>query len=101
MLKKKPGSLRRAITLKEFGATDWIRTSIKQICSLSPDHSATVAKVVSVEGFEPPTSASQRQRSTRLTYTEYMAPDEGIEPPLTVLETAVIPLDQSGIWSGR
>ena len=25
-----------------------------------------------------------------------MAPDEGIEPPLTVLETAVIPLDQSG-----
>ena len=26
-----------------------------------------------------------------------MAPDEGIEPPQAVLETAVIPLDQSGI----
>ena len=26
-----------------------------------------------------------------------MAPDEGIEPPLRVLETPVIPLDQSGL----
>ena len=26
-----------------------------------------------------------------------MAPDEGIEPPQAVLETAVIPLDQSGV----
>ena len=30
-----------------------------------------------------------------------MAPDEGVEPPLTVLETAVIPLYQSGNMATR
>jgi hypothetical protein len=30
-----------------------------------------------------------------------MAPDEGIEPPVSDLESPVFPLHQSGIWSGR
>ena len=40
-----------------------------QICSLLPNQFDHPHKMVGVEGFEPPTSATQMQWSTRLTYT--------------------------------
>ena len=51
--------------------------------------------MVSVAGLEPATSYSQGRRSTKLNYTEKMVRALGIEPKLAVLETAVLPLDDT------
>ena len=47
-------------------------------------------------GFEPATSASRTQRSTKLSHTSKTT-DRGFEPLLTESESAVLPLHQSAI----
>ncbi len=58
--------------------------------------------MVGAAGFEPAALWSQTRCATKLRYAPTMVPyhfimagDEGIEPPLMVLETTVMPLDQS------
>jgi hypothetical protein len=49
------------------------------------------------ERFELPTAGFEDQNSSTELRTDCMAPVEGIEPPPTVLETAVLPLYYTGI----
>lgn len=48
-------------------------------------------------GFEPTTDGITIRGSTIELPTPYLASPEGLEPPLTVLETAVLPLHQRDI----
>ena len=59
--------------------------------------------LIGAAGFEPAALWSQTRCATKLRYAPFflstqLAGDEGIEPPLMVLETTVMPLDQSPIF---
>ena len=55
--------------------------------------------LIGAAGFEPAALWSQTRCATKLRYAPIkLAGDEGIEPPLMVLETTVMPLDQSPIF---
>lgn len=51
-----------------------------------------------ITGIEPATSASQMQRSTKLSYIQITHPAKDSNPELTVLEAVMLPLHQPGIY---
>ena len=52
-----------------------------------------------VDGFEPTSTGVKGRCLIRLATPLYVAQAEGFEPPRAVLETAMLPLHQTYVWS--